>query len=181
MQVSRRKKASTQFTSCRGSFHGSEWNDLRRGVSVNADIIEGGTRANVIAEHARAVLDLRALRVTDMARIEASSARSVRFFLAPALKSPAASIAHRSNEKSSAALLAKAKTLAAQMGLTLGECAAGGGSDGNLTAARASLLSMASELSATVRTLHTSTSSFNTMPPALRCSRLCWLLRDLYG
>ena len=47
-----------------------EWNDLRRGVTVNADIIEGGTRVNVIAEHARAVLDLRALRVSDMRRIE---------------------------------------------------------------------------------------------------------------
>jgi glutamate carboxypeptidase len=37
--------------------------------------------------------------------------------------------------RSSAALFAKAKSLAAQMGLTLGECTAGGGSDGNLTAA----------------------------------------------
>src|SRR6202007_2950200 len=26
------------------------WNDLRRGISVNADVIEGGTRVNVIAE-----------------------------------------------------------------------------------------------------------------------------------
>src|SRR5579872_3686665 len=47
-----------------------EWNDLRRGVSVNADIVEGGTRVNVIAERARAVLDLRALRVSDMRRLE---------------------------------------------------------------------------------------------------------------
>src|SRR4029077_6492201 len=45
-----------------------EWNDLRRGVSVNADIIEGGTRVNVIAERARAVLDLRALRLTHIPR-----------------------------------------------------------------------------------------------------------------
>jgi glutamate carboxypeptidase len=47
-----------------------EWNDLRRGVTVNADVIEGGTRVNVIAERARAVLDLRALRVADMRRLE---------------------------------------------------------------------------------------------------------------
>src|SRR4029077_16934455 len=37
--------------------------------------------------------------------------------------------------KSSAALFSKAKALSAQMGLSLGECTAGGGSDGNLTAA----------------------------------------------
>ena len=37
--------------------------------------------------------------------------------------------------KMSAALFARAKSLAAQMGLALGECAVGGGSDGNFTAA----------------------------------------------
>src|ERR1700726_998721 len=47
-----------------------QWNDLRRGISVNADIIEGGTRVNVIAERARAVIDLRALRFADMRRLE---------------------------------------------------------------------------------------------------------------
>src|SRR5579863_2048641 len=50
--------------------HIEQWNDLRRGVTINADIIEGGTRVNVIAERARAVLDLRALRVSDMRRLE---------------------------------------------------------------------------------------------------------------
>src|SRR5260370_822882 len=33
-----------------------QWNDLRRGISVNADVIEGGTRVNVIAARARAVI-----------------------------------------------------------------------------------------------------------------------------
>ena len=37
--------------------------------------------------------------------------------------------------KQSSALYARAKSLAKQMGLSLGEAAAGGGSDGNLTAA----------------------------------------------
>jgi len=112
-----------------------EWNDLRRGVTVNADIIEGGTRVNVIAEQARAVLDLRALRVADMRRIE----RKLRA-LRPIL--PGARLEVRGGfnrapleRKFSGALFAKAKSLAAQMGLSLGECTAGGGSDGNLTAA----------------------------------------------
>jgi glutamate carboxypeptidase len=115
--------------------HIQEWNDLHRGVSVNADIIEGGTRVNVIAERARAVLDLRALRVVDMRRIERRL-----HALRPIL--PGARLEVRGGfnrapleRKSSAALFSKAKALSAKMGLSLGECTAGGGSDGNLTAA----------------------------------------------
>lgn len=112
-----------------------DWNDSRRGISVNADIIEGGSRVNVIAERARAVLDLRALRAADMQRIE----RKLRA-LRP--KHPGARLEIHGGfnrapleRKVSAALFAKAKSLAAQIGLALGECTAGGGSDGNLTAA----------------------------------------------
>jgi glutamate carboxypeptidase len=112
-----------------------EWNDLRRGVTVNADVIEGGTRVNVIAERARAVLDLRALRVSDMRRIE-RKLHALRPIL-PGAKLEVRGGFNRAplERKSSAALFAKAKGLAAQMGLSLGECTAGGGSDGNLTAA----------------------------------------------
>jgi glutamate carboxypeptidase len=115
--------------------HVQKWNDLRRGVTVNADVIEGGTRVNVIAESARAVLDLRALRVKDMRRIERRL-----HALRPIL--PGAKLEIRGGfnrapleRKSSAALFTKAKAFATQMGLSLGECTAGGGSDGNLTAA----------------------------------------------
>jgi glutamate carboxypeptidase len=112
-----------------------EWNDLRRGVTVNADVVEGGTRVNVIAERARAVLDLRALRVSDMRRIE-RKLHALRPIL-PGAKLEVRGGFNRAplERKSSAALFAKAKTLASQMGLSLGECTAGGGSDGNLTAA----------------------------------------------
>jgi glutamate carboxypeptidase len=34
-------------------------NDLSRGTSVNVGVIEGGTRSNVIAERARAIVDVR--------------------------------------------------------------------------------------------------------------------------
>src|SRR5437667_10705020 len=47
-----------------------KWNDLRRGVTINAGIVEGGSRTNVIPEGARAVLDLRALHASDMRRLE---------------------------------------------------------------------------------------------------------------
>jgi glutamate carboxypeptidase len=112
-----------------------EWNDPRHGVTVNADVIEGGTRVNVIAERARAVLDLRALRVADTRRLERRL-----HALSPILPGARLEIRGGFNRaplerKFSAALFAKAKSLAAQMGLSLEECTAGGGSDGNLTAA----------------------------------------------
>ncbi len=112
-----------------------EWNDLRRGITVNADIIEGGTRTNVIAERARAVLDLRAQRIADMRRLE-RRLRSLRPSAAGARLEVHGGFNRAPMErKVSAALFARAKSLAAQMGLRLGECSAGGGSDGNLTAA----------------------------------------------
>ena len=111
------------------------WNDLPRGISINADVIEGGTRSNVIAERASAVLDLRAMRISDMRRIE----KRLRV-LRPV--HPGARLEVRGGfnrapleRKVSGALFARAKSLAAQMGLTLGESTAGGGSDGNLTGA----------------------------------------------
>src|SRR5215470_16647410 len=111
------------------------WNDPRRGVSINADIIEGGTRTNVVAERARAVLDLRALRISDMRRIE-KRLHSLR----PTHKGARLEIRGGFNRsplehKVTSALFAKAKSLAAGMGLSLGQCIAGGGSDGNFTGA----------------------------------------------
>ena len=110
------------------------WNDPRRGISVNADIVEGGTRTNVIAERARAALDLRAMTLGDMRRIEKQL-----HALRPIL--PGAKIEIRGGfnrppmeRKMSAELFARAKALGRQMGLSLGECSAGGGSDGNFTA-----------------------------------------------
>src|SRR5882757_6053992 len=47
-----------------------KWNDLRRGVTVNADIVSGGSSANVIADRAAATLDLRAWRHADMRTLE---------------------------------------------------------------------------------------------------------------
>lgn len=112
-----------------------QWNDLRRGISVNADIIEGGTRVNVIAESARAVIDLRALRLTDMRNLE-KRLHALRPFAREARLEIRGGFNRAPMErKVSAALFARAKSLAAQMGLSIGECTAGGGSDGNLTAA----------------------------------------------
>lgn len=111
------------------------WNNPRRSVTVNADIIAGGTRTNVIPEIARAVLDLRALRISDMQSIEKRL-----HALHPILRRARLEVRGGFNRAPlerirNAALFAKAKSIAVQMGLSLGECTAGGGSDGNLTGA----------------------------------------------
>jgi glutamate carboxypeptidase len=112
-----------------------KWNDRRTGTTIAACIIEGGTRSNVIPERARAVLDLRARTAGDMRRLE-RRLRSLRPIL-PGARLEVLGGFNRAplERKTSAALFARAKSLAAEMGLSLGECAAGGGSDGNFTAA----------------------------------------------
>ncbi len=112
-----------------------KWNDPRRGVSINADIIEGGTRTNVIAERARAVLDLRALKASDMRALEHRL-----HALHPVHKGARLDITGGFDRpplerKVSAALFERAKSLAQQMNLRLGECTVGGGSDGNFSGA----------------------------------------------
>ena len=47
-----------------------KWNDLRRGITINADVVSGGSRANVVADRAEATLDLRAWRQADMRALE---------------------------------------------------------------------------------------------------------------
>jgi len=112
-----------------------KWNDLRRGITINAGIIEGGTRTNVIPERARAVLDLRALRVSDMRSLERRLhalrplQRGARLEITGGFGRPPL------ERKMSASLFARAKSPAQQMHLRLGECTVGGGSDGNFTAA----------------------------------------------
>jgi glutamate carboxypeptidase len=112
-----------------------EWNDPRRGVTVNVGIVEGGTRTNVIPARARAVVDLRASTIADMRKLE-NRLRALRPKL-PGARVIVSGGFNRSpmERKVSAALFARAKALASEMGHGLGECAAGGGSDGNLTAA----------------------------------------------
>ena len=111
------------------------WNNLRRGVTINADLVKGGSRTNVIADRAEAVLDLRAWRVSDMRSLE-SRLRSLKPIHGGAKLEITGGFNRPPLErKQSAALFARAKSLAKDLGLALGEAAAGGGSDGNFTAA----------------------------------------------
>jgi len=111
------------------------WNDLRRGVTINAGTVEGGSRTNVIPEIARVQLDLRATTVADMRRLERRL-----HTLRPELKGARLEVSGGFSRaplerKMSGKLFERAKALASEMDFALGECAVGGGSDGNFTAA----------------------------------------------
>lgn len=112
-----------------------KWNNLRRGVTINADIVEGGSRTNVIADRAKATLDLRAWRATDMRQLEKRVNSLKPIHKGAKLEILGGFDRPPLERKHSAALFDRARSLARQMGLSLGEAAAGGGSDGNLTGA----------------------------------------------
>ena len=110
-------------------------NDPRRGIIVNANVIEGGTRTNVIADRARARVDLRVTRKADIRKLE-QEFRSARPILKGARLEVCGGIGRPPMEQRMArALFRRAKELARQMGIDLLESFVGGGSDGNFTAA----------------------------------------------
>jgi glutamate carboxypeptidase len=111
-------------------------NDPRRGITVQATVIAGGTVSNVIPASARAELDIRYSRMADAATLQRQLHR-----LRPILKGARVEVRGQRNrpplERTAAirALFRQARSLMRDMGLQLDEAATGGGSDGNLTAA----------------------------------------------
>lgn len=110
--------------------------DLDRGISVNVGIVQGGSRSNVVAAEARATVDARAITIADAAAID----RALRS-LAPALRGATLEVTGGFDrpplERGAGVvkLFEIARDVAGDMGLSLAEGSAGGGSDGNLTAA----------------------------------------------
>jgi glutamate carboxypeptidase len=110
-------------------------NDPRRGVTVSPTMAQGGTRSNVIPAEARLMIDLRVETRDDMRRIE-HQLKSLRPILPGARVTVKGGFSRPPLERrASAALFSHAKQLAKQLGFSVGECLAGGGSDGNFTAA----------------------------------------------
>jgi glutamate carboxypeptidase len=113
----------------------AQFNSPPGGVSVSANVVEGGTRTNVVPTHARALVDVRATRAADMRRLEAKF-RRLRPILPGAKLEVRGGFSRPPLERAmSIALFRKAQALAGQMGLKLGEAFTGGGSDGSFTAA----------------------------------------------
>jgi glutamate carboxypeptidase len=110
--------------------------DLDKGISVNVGLVSGGSRPNVVAERARATIDVRVPSVEDAIRVE-SAVKALR------PRSPRTSLDIRGGferpplERSEAVvqLYELAREVSRALGRELGEGGAGGGSDGNFTAA----------------------------------------------
>ena len=110
-------------------------NNPRRGVTVNPTIAQGGARSNVIPDKARLTIDLRAETLADVRRIE-RKLHAVRPILPGARVVVHGGFSRPPLERrSSAELFFDATTLAEALGFSVDECLAGGGSDGNFTAA----------------------------------------------
>ncbi len=136
--------AGVDFTHGHSAVHELAWQiekmrtftDLERGLTVNAGVIRGGTRTNVVAAEAEAEVDVRIARAKDAARIEkkfrglAARDQGCRVKVEGGMNRPPM-------ERSAATvrLFRQAAALAREMGLELSEAATGGGSDGNFTSA----------------------------------------------
>ena len=110
--------------------------DLRVGRTVNPGVISGGTRANVVAQHAFAEVDVRIVRASDAARVDRLF-RSLRCS-DPACKLQITGGINRppmERKPGTVALYKQARKLAAELGFQLDEASSGGASDGNFTAA----------------------------------------------
>ncbi len=113
----------------------SKFNDLRRGLSLNAGVIQGGTRTNVIAAEATVYIDVRIKSAKQAAGID-RKLRSLRPFDKHCKLEVAGAINRLPMERTAgvAALYKEAQEIAKQIDWRLQEAAVGGGSDGNFTA-----------------------------------------------
>jgi glutamate carboxypeptidase len=110
-------------------------NNLRQGVSVNPGVIQGGTRSNVIAAEASAVIDVRIKSAKQAPGID-RKLRSLKPFDKHCKLEITGNINRLPMERTPgvAALYKKAQQISQHVGWKLDEAAVGGGSDGNFTA-----------------------------------------------
>jgi glutamate carboxypeptidase len=110
--------------------------DHDRGITVNVGTVQGGTRVNVVAADARAEVDLRVSTIRDAKEMESRilglrpSMAGTEVFVTGGVDRPPLERSARVVR-----LFEKAQAAAADLGFHLGEGSAGGGSDGNITAA----------------------------------------------
>lgn len=114
----------------------AKFTDKKKGITVNPGVLRGGSRSNVIAENAHAIVDARVVKLADAKMLDKKFQS-----LKPIDKKCKIEVTGGLNrppmEKTpkNAALYATAKKLAAELGYKLEEASVGGGSDGNFTSA----------------------------------------------
>jgi glutamate carboxypeptidase len=111
-------------------------NDYSVGTTVNVGVVHGGTRPNVVAAAAEAHVDVRVSTLAEAERLD-RAIRGLQPTLAGARLEISGGLNRPPMERSAAMadLFARARDIAASMGVHLEEGSTGGGSDGNFTAA----------------------------------------------
>jgi len=113
----------------------SKLNNLRQGISVNAGVIQGGTRTNVVAAEASVAIDVRIKAIHQAVALD-RKLHSLKPFDKHCKLKMTGSINRPPMERTAgvAKLYEKAQEVASQLGWKIEEAAVGGGSDGNFTA-----------------------------------------------
>jgi glutamate carboxypeptidase len=114
----------------------SKFTELKRGMTVNVGVVQGGTRSNVVPDQASAIVDVRITRMSDAKAIDRKF-RSLKPFNRKCKLTIEGGLNRPPMERTNgvAGLFKQASTLAKELGWKLEEAGVGGGSDGNLTAA----------------------------------------------
>jgi glutamate carboxypeptidase len=114
----------------------SAFTNPARGITVNAGVIGGGTRSNVVPAEAWAEFDVRIGRAVDAARVDRQF-RTLRPFDRKCRLEVTGGINRPPMERTpgTVTLFRRAATIANGLGFELQEAATGGGSDGNFTSA----------------------------------------------
>ena len=114
----------------------AKMNNPRRGITVQATVVEGGTVSNVVPAHARVEVDIRYSYLADAPKLN-KKLRGLRPILKGAQIEVRGGINRPPLERTSRVLklFGQAQSLMREIGVNVGETATGGGSDGNFTAA----------------------------------------------
>jgi glutamate carboxypeptidase len=114
----------------------ASFTNISRGLTVNPGVISGGTRSNVVAAEASCEVDIRVQRLKDAPALE-KRFRGLRPFDRRCTIEVTGGLNRPPMERTPGIvkLFQTARTLAAELGVTIEESMTGGGSDGNFTAA----------------------------------------------
>jgi glutamate carboxypeptidase len=113
----------------------SQMIDMKRGLTLNVGLVQGGTRVNVVPAEATAVLDVRIAKMKDAMAID-RKLRALKPFNRKCRLEIDGGMNRPPMERTAgvATLFEKASEIAKRLGWKLEEAAVGGGSDGNFTA-----------------------------------------------
>ncbi len=116
--------------------HIASFTRIDQGLTVNPGVISGGTRSNVVAAEARAEIDIRVLKLSDVPALE-KKFYSLQPFDSRCTIEVSGGLNRPPMERSAGivGLFLRAQRLASELGVAVDESLTGGGSDGNFTAA----------------------------------------------